>query len=317
MDYQALVDDALDAVEVYRGRGTVASYIPALAQVDPNKLGIAIALADGTVHCAGDADEQFSIQSISKVFTLGLALARVKGALWNAVGREPSGSPFNSIVQLEVEKGKPRNPLINAGAIVVCDRLLDRRSTDETVTEILGFLRAQARDERVFIDHEVSTSESAAGTRNRSLGYFLASFGNLHNPIEDVLSVYFRQCAVSMSCSQLARAGLHLAFDGLDPRNGEEVLTRSRARRINAVMMTCGHYDNSGEFAYSIGLPGKSGVGGGILALVPGIGTIVVWSPGLNAAGTSLAGAAALEWIVEHTGWSVFAHPVAAGSHDC
>lgn len=311
MDFAELVEDALAAAEVHRGRGKVATYIPALASIDPNKLGIAIALADGTVHSAGDGEEPFSIQSISKVFTLGLALAHVKAALWNGVGREPSGSPFNSIVQLEAEKGRPRNPLINAGAIVVCDRLLGRRTPDEAVAEILEFLRTQAGDPSIGIDEQVALSESTMGTRNRSLAYFLKTYDNLDNPVEDVLSVYFRQCAITMSCAQLARAGLHLAFDGLDPRTGETVLIPSRARRINAVMMTCGHYDNSGEFAFSIGLPGKSGVGGGILAVVPGVGTIVVWSPGLNAAGTSLAGAAALERIVERTGWSVFAHPVA------
>ena len=305
MDYQALVDEALSAAEPYRGRGTVASYIPALARVNPNKLGIAITLADGTTHCAGDAREPFSIQSISKVFTLGLALGHVKAALWNHVGREPSGSPFNSIVQLEAEKGKPRNPLINAGAIVVCDQLMGRRPADEVVDEILGFMRQQSGED-VAIDGEVAESEAKAGTLNRSLAYFLAAFGNVQNPVEDVLSVYFRQCAIAMSCCQLARAGLYLAFDGKDPVTGTEVVIPSRARRINALMMTCGHYDNSGEFAFSIGLPGKSGVGGGILTIVPGIGTIVVWSPGLNAAGTSLAGAVALERIVERTGWSVF-----------
>lgn len=311
MDYDELVGDALVAAEAHCGRGTVASYIPALARVDPNKLGVAIALADGTVHGAGDWDEPFSIQSISKVFSLGLALARIKTALWEWVGREPSGSAFNSIVQLEAEKGKPRNPFINAGAIVVCDRLLGSRTPDAAVDEILSFMRRQSGDETVYIDQEVAESESAAGTRNRSLAYFMTAFGNLGNPVEDVLSVYFRQCALAMSCAQLARAGLHLAFDGIDPRTGEEIMIPSRARRINAMMMTCGHYDNSGEFACWIGLPGKSGVGGGILTVVPGIGTIVVWSPGLNASGTSLAGAAALERIVERTGWSVFAHPMA------
>ncbi|MET0252226.1 MAG: glutaminase [Novosphingobium sp.] len=310
MDHQALVEDALRAAEPLRGQGTVASYIPALARVDPNKLGIALALADGSVHTAGDGGEPFSIQSISKVFTLGLALARVKAALWDGVGREPSGSPFNSIVQLEAEHGRPRNPLINAGAIVVSDRLLDDRRSDEAVGEILAFLREQSGDPRIVIDQEVADSESAAGTRNRALAYFIAAYGNLRNSVEDVLSVYFRQCSIAMSCAQLARAGLHLAFDGIDPCSGRMVMIPSRARRINAVMMTCGHYDNSGEFAFSIGLPGKSGVGGGILTVVPGIGTIAVWSPGLNPSGTSLAGAAMLERIVERTGWSVFALPV-------
>jgi glutaminase len=306
MDYQQLVDEVLADAEAYRGLGDVASYIPALAQVDPRKMGIALVLGDGRSFTAGDAHQPFSIQSISKVFSLSLALGHVKAALWNHVGREPSGSPFNSIVQLEAEKGKPRNPLINAGAIVVCDQLMGRRSGDETVEEILGFLREQARDDQIAIDRNVAMSESQAGNLNRSLAHFLAAFGNLQNPVEEVLSVYFRQCGIAMSCCQLARAALYLAFDGTDPRSGDAVVIPSRARRINSLMLTCGHYDNSGDFAFRIGLPGKSGVGGGILTTIPGVGTVVVWSPGLNAAGTSLAGAAMLETLVERTGWSVF-----------
>jgi glutaminase len=306
MDIQQLVRDVLKDADVYRGHGEVASYIPALAAVDPRKLGIAIATEDGQVYGAGDADEPFSIQSISKVFTLNLALDHVGAALWNHVGREPSGSPFNSIVQLEQEKGKPRNPLINAGAIVISDNIIGDGTADEAVSEILGFLRERSGDAGVDIDQEVAISESQAGYLNRSLAYFVSAFGNLKNPVEDVLSVYFRQCAIAMSCRQLAKAALYLAFDGKDPVSGEEITISSRARRINALMLTCGHYDNSGDFAYKIGLPGKSGVGGGILTVVPRFGTIVVWSPGLNAAGTSLAGAAALERLVERTGWSVF-----------
>ena len=306
MDIQQLVEDVLNDVEVYRGHGEVASYIPALARVNPKKLGLAIACKDGQVYGAGDADEPFSIQSISKVFALNLALDHVGASLWNHVGREPSGSPFNSIVQLEQEKGKPRNPLINAGAIVTVDNIMGDGAADEAVAEILDFLRERAGDPTVDIDQEVAISESQAGYLNRSLAYFVSAFGNLRNPVEEVLSAYFRQCAIAMSCRQLAKAALYLAFDGKDPVSGEEITIASRARRINALMLTCGHYDNSGDFAYRIGLPGKSGVGGGILTIVPGFGSIVVWSPGLNAAGTSLAGAAALERLVERTGWSVF-----------
>ena len=306
LDLQSVVDAVLCDIEAFRGHGDVASYIPALARVDPKKFGIAIALGDGSTFVAGDADEAFSIQSISKVFTLSLALGHVRAALWNHVGREPSGSPFNSIVQLEAEKGKPRNPLINAGAIVVCDQLKGQRSADETIDEILGFLRERSGGERVLIDETVAMSESQAGSLNRSLAHFLRAFGNLTNEPEEVLSIYFRQCAIAMSCRQLARAALYLAFDGDDPLTGAEVVIPSRARRINSLMLTCGHYDNSGDFAFRIGLPGKSGVGGGVLAIVPSVGAVCVWSPGLNAAGTSLAGAAALEKLVERTGWSIF-----------
>lgn len=305
-DLQPLVDAVLSDAEAYRGLGDVATYIPALAQVDPKKMGIAIALGDGSTFAAGDADQSFSIQSISKVFTLGLALGEVKAALWNHVGREPSGSPFNSIVQLEAEKGKPRNPLINAGAIVVCDQLIGRRTPDAAMEEILGFLRERCGDDAIAVDETVAMSESQSGALNRSLAHFIAAFGNLANPVEDVLSVYFRQCSIAMSCRQLAKAALYLAFDGIDPRTGDQVMIASRSRRINSLMLTCGHYDNSGDFAFRIGLPGKSGVGGGILTIAPGVGSVCVWSPGLNAAGTSLAGAMMLEKLVERTGWSVF-----------
>jgi glutaminase len=306
MDLQKLVEGALEDAEVYRGHGDVASYIPALAAVDPRKMGIAIACRDGSTYAAGDADEPFSIQSISKVFALNLALDHVGAQLWNHVGREPSGSPFNSIVQLEQEKGKPRNPLINAGAIVVCDAIMGDGTADQAVYEILTLLQDLSRDATISIDQNVAISESQAGFLNRSLAYFVSAFGNLSNPVEEVLSVYFRQCAISMSCRQLARAALYLAFDGRDPATGDAVTISHRARRINSLMLTCGHYDNSGDFAFRIGLPGKSGVGGGILTIVPGFGSICVWSPGLNAAGTSLAGAVMLEKIVERTGWSVF-----------
>jgi len=307
VDYQQIVDAVLSDVEVYRGHGTPAAYIPALKNVNPQKLGIALVLRDGSSYVAGDADEAFSIQSISKVFTLSMALQRVGPALWNRVGREPSGSPFNSIVQLEEEKGKPRNPLINAGAFVVTDHLIEGDGADAAVEDLLGFLRARCGSGEVGLDDNVAMSESQAGALNRSLAHFVHAFHNLSNPVETVLSVYFRQCAIAMSCRQLAQTALYLAFDGIDPCSGEVVVLPARNRRINALMLTCGHYDNSGDFAFRVGLPGKSGVGGGILAVAPGHGTVCVWSPGLNAAGTSLAGAVALEKLTERTGWSVFA----------
>jgi glutaminase len=306
IDYEALVAAVLGDAEIYRGHGDLAKHIPALTQVDPNKLGIAIALGDGSTYVAGDADEPFSIQSIATIFTLSLTLGQVGAALWNHVGREPSGSPFNALVQLESEKGKPRNPLTNAGAIVVCDQLIGRDTPDQAVDEILDFLRERSGDPAIAMDERVAMSESRAGSLNRSLAHFVAAFGNLQNAPEDVLSVYFRQSAILMTCRQLARAALYLAFDGTDPVTKQEVCNPSRSRRINALMLTAGHYDNSGDFAFRIGLPGKSGSGGGILAIVPRIGAIAVWSPGLNAARTSLAGAVALEKMVERTGWSVF-----------
>ncbi len=304
---EQVLAEVLAAIEPYRGSGKVADYIPALACVDPNKFGIAFAGEDGVVHGAGDCDEPFSLQSVSKVFTLALALERVQADLWLKVGREPSGSAFNSIVQLESENGKPRNPLINAGAIATTGQLVGKGSADAAIADLLTFLRTQAQDERINVDEMVAASEAATGSRNRSLGWFMKTYGIIDGDVNTVLDAYFRQCAVAMSCRQLARAGLFLAFDGRDPVTGEEAVVWHNARRINSVMLLCGHYDNSGEFAYRIGLPGKSGVGGGILAIAPGHGAIAVWSPGLNQYGTSAVGARALEQFVERTGWSVFA----------
>lgn len=306
MELDAILAEVAAAVEPHRGAGKVARYIPALAQVDPRKFGIAIVDGEGRYHCAGDCDEPFSIQSISKVFTLALALERVGPVLWKRVGREPSGSPFNSIVQLERENGIPRNPLINPGAMVVTDQLIGDRGADALVEELLTLLREEAEDDSIFIDDRVARSESETGARNRSLAWFMKAFGRLDNDVETVLSAYFRHCALAMSCRQLARAALFLAFDGRDPVTGRRVVASRRCRRVNAIMMLCGHYDNSGEFAFRIGLPGKSGVGGGILAIAPGKGSIAVWSPGLDAAGTSQLGAMALEKLVERTGWSAF-----------
>lgn len=288
------------------GTGRVADYIPALARVDPKRFGIAVASCTGETAVAGDGEVPFSIQSVSKVFTLTLALGRVGEALWRRVGREPSGSPFNSIVQLEHERGIPRNPLINAGALVVTDTILARRRPEIAIAEILAYLRELTDDPSVTVDREVANSEADTGFRNASLANFIKAFGNLDNPVAAVLETYFSQCALSMNCRQLARAGLFLANRGIDPVGGQRIVDEEAARRINAIMMTCGHYDASGDFAFRVGLPGKSGVGGGILAIAPRRAAIAVWSPGLNASGNSLVGALALESLARRTGWSVF-----------
>ena len=301
-----IVANVCEDMEAHRGRGRVADYIPALARVDPRHFGIAVVTCDGRTAAAGDTEMPFSIQSISKVFTLTLALEKLGRDLWARVGREPSGSRFNSIVQLEQEKGVPRNPLINAGALVVTDALLAGGDPSAAITEITEFMRQQAEDQSVSVDPEVADSEEQTGFRNASLANFLCAFGNLHSSVPDVLRVYFNQCALHMNCRQLARAGLFLAHGGIDPINHVKVTTPVRTRRINAVMMTCGHYDASGEFAFRVGLPGKSGVGGGILAIAPGRAAIAVWSPGLNRSGTSLVGTLALERLVSLTKWSVF-----------
>jgi glutaminase len=305
-DLQALVAEIHAALAPRAGEGRVADYIPALAHVDPRRFGIAVATLDGATHLAGDAEEAFSIQSVSKVFTLTLALGRHGDRLWERVGREPSGDPFNSIVQLEHEQGKPRNPFINAGAIVVADMILGGHTPREAIGEILSFVRFVADSDGVAVDKAVARAEAATGDRNFALAHFMHGFGRVEHPVDRVLGVYFHHCAIAMSCRELARAGLFLANGGVDPISGARVVAAARARRINALMLTCGHYDGSGDFAFRVGLPGKSGVGGGILAVAPGRASVAVWSPGLNPAGTSLLGAEALEMLAARAGWSIF-----------
>ena len=305
-DLDAVVAEIVEILRPREDRGEVATYIPELARVDPRAFGIAVADATGHVAAAGDCDQPFSIQSISKVFTLTLALGKVGDRLWRKVGREPSGSPFNSIVQLERERGVPRNPFINAGAIVVTDTILAGHEPREAIGEILRFLRFLADDTSIRIDKAVAESEKGAGFRNFALGYYMKSFDVLENPVDYTLGVYFHHCAIAMSCRQLALAGRLFAYGGLNPATGHSVVSPERARRINAIMLTCGHYDGSGEFAYRVGLPGKSGVGGGILALAPGRGSIAVWSPGLDASGNSRLGRIALEMLAQRMGWSIF-----------
>lgn len=303
---QTLLDGIVNELRDAADRGKVADYIPELAKIDTQYLGIAIATVNGETGAAGDAQRAFSIQSISKVFTLTMALGQLGAALWKRVGREPSGSPFNSIVQLEHERGIPRNPFINPGAIVVTDVLLASFTPAETIAQILQFIRMLADDSAIEIDAEVAHSEAQAGFRNIALANFMRAFRNLDNAPHCVLDVYFHQCAIAMNCQQLAKAGLFLANRGVSPGSGQSVVSAERARRINSLMLTCGHYDGSGEFAFRVGLPGKSGVAGGILAIAPGIGSIAVWSPGLNANGNSLLGSRALELLAQRTGWTIF-----------
>ncbi|NUT73404.1 glutaminase [Pseudarthrobacter sp. C4D7] len=302
-----------DIVRRHRPRqdaGSVPGNIPFLATVPFDRFGIAVATTSGEVFSSGDAGVPFSIQSISKVFTLAMALQGGRSAaLWSRVLREPSGTSFNSLVQLEAEKGIPRNPFINAGALVVTDHLLEE--TPDAAAQLLRFLTEQAGNHAPepgqhapFIDEDAAAGELAGSSRNLALAHFLKDFANLTQPAGVVVENYVRQCSIMMTCVQLARAGLFLANDGQGTTG--RVLAPSEAKRIGSIMLTCGMYDAAGEFAYRVGLPGKSGVGGGILVIVPGQCAICVWSPRLDAKGNSLAGTAALADLSDRTGWSVF-----------
>jgi glutaminase len=303
---QKIVDEIAAKMTLRTDKGNVARYIPQLACVDPEQFSISVALPNGSLYSAGCAGTLFSIQSISKVFTLTLALGKLGERVWNRVGREPSGDPFNSIVQLEHEQGKPRNPFVNAGAIAIADAIIQGHQPKETLAEILQFMRFLADDESISIDEKVARSEMMTGDRNMSLAHFMASFGHFQNPVESVLGTYFHHCSIAMNTAQLATAGLFLANNGVNPITGYRVVSSKRAKRINSLMLMCGHYDGSGEFAFRVGLPGKSGVGGGILAIAPGNASIAVWSPGLDTIGNSKLGTEALELLTQKTGWSVF-----------
>ncbi|MER6394796.1 glutaminase [Kitasatospora sp. NPDC001603] len=305
MDYRMLFEDITHAVQPGLTDGRVAQYIPALASVDPSRFGLAIAEANPRLKTRGTGDwrEPFSIQSLSKVFTLALVLAADGDALWTRVGKEPSGSPFNSLAQLEREQGIPRNPFVNAGALVVTDRLLTL--TGDARGALRDFLRTESGNPRIDFDAEVAFSESRHGHRNAALAHLLADHGRLDNPVPDILDHYFWQCSLAMNCRDLARAAGFLARHGLRA-DATRLLTRSEAKRINAVMLIGGTYDAAGEFAHRVGLPAKSGVGGGIIAVIPGRCTVCTWGPALDRHGNSTAGITALDTLTTLTGWSIF-----------
>ena len=304
MDFYRILEEIWIELDAYKSLGNVPEYIPELAKVDAYKSGMCICSIDGTTFCKGNSAEVFSIQSISKVFTLAMALAIEGKDLWRRVGVEPSGTPFNSMVQLEYEKGIPRNPFINAGALVVADILVSKLKNPKA--DLLGFIRALTNDDSIDINIGVYVSERNSGALNTSLAHMLKSFGNIKNDVNTVLDFYFFQCAIDMSCVQLAKAMLAFAdHEKVFSYSGTE-LSESRVKRINAIMLTCGFYDESGEFSFRVGLPGKSGVGGGIVALHPGKYCVAVWSPKLNDKGNSVLGMKALELLTTKSGLSVF-----------
>ncbi|CAI8887672.1 glutaminase B [Kosakonia quasisacchari] len=300
-----VLEAVLAEVRPLLGRGKVADYIPALASVSGNKLGIAISTVRGEHFQAGDADERFSIQSISKVLSLVVAMNHyAEEEIWLRVGKDPSGQPFNSLLQLEIEQGKPRNPFINAGALVVCDMLQSRLSAPRQ--RMLEIVRKLCAAPDIAYDSLVARSEFEHSARNMAIAWLMKSFGNFHNDVATVLQNYFHYCALKMSCAELSRTFLFLADGGHSAQQAAPVVTPMQARQINALMATSGMYQNAGEFAWRVGLPAKSGVGGGIVAIVPHEMAIAVWSPELDEAGNSLAGVAVLEALTRKLGRSVY-----------
>lgn len=303
MEYQKIIERIYEDIRPYSMDGKQADYIPALAKVNPDQFGMCLNTTDGEEYPFMSADVPFSIQSISKVFSLALCLSLMGEKLWERVGKEPSGTAFNSLVQLEIEKGIPRNPFINAGAIVLSDILMSELNDPEE--EFLKFVRALCDDDSINYNMEIALSERETGYLNAAIANLLKYHGTIRNNIEDVLMFYFKMCSVEMSCKQLSKA--FLAFTNYKPFEfAGYKLSTSRIKRLNAVMQTCGFYDEAGEFSYLVGLPGKSGVGGGIVAIYPMRYAVAVWSPRLNSKGNSVMGMKALELLTTETQESIF-----------
>ena len=302
MDFKKIINDIYTESKNQPKIGEIANYIPELANINPDKFGISLTTINGDNFGAGDSNERFSIQSVSKALSLTLAFSLFGEAIWKRVGVEPSGSAFNSLVQLEYEKGIPRNPFINAGALVIADMLVSGFKNPKQ--DFLDFIRTTSGIPTIDFDLKVAQSEKNTGYRNAALTNFLKSFGNIENDVEEVLDFYFHQCSISMSCRELTNTFYFFANEGLT-QNGTRILNQSQIKRMNALMQTCGFYDESGEFTYRVGLPGKSGVGGGIVALLPKQFIVSTWSPRLSN-GNSELGMFALEQLTTKTGLSIF-----------
>lgn len=304
MNLEAIITAAYQKIKMLKGKGALADYIPELANINPSKFGVHITTLKEGSFGIGDSDEKFSIQSISKVLSVCLAYSIEGEAIWKRVGVEPSGTAFNSLVQLESDNGIPRNPFVNAGAIVVADILYS--VLENPKKDFLEFVRSISGNDTIDYSAKIAASEMDVGYRNAALCYFLKSFGNIKNEALDVLQFYFDMCSLEMSCKDLSRLFLFLANEGTRVLVPSQVLTKSQAKRINALMQTCGFYDESGEFAFEVGLPGKSGVGGGIIAVHPGHYAIAVWSPKLNKKGNSYKGVKFLEEFTTQSQFSIF-----------
>ena len=304
IDCQPIVDKTYKKVLAMENSGNVASYIPELAKVDDTKFGVCLTTQTGEVFTAGDATVKFSIQSIAKVLSLSLVLSKIGDDLWKRMDFEPSGTAFNSLVQLESENGIPRNPLINAGAIVVCDIICEL--FDNPKKALLDYVREVSGIEDLQYSENIAHSEQQTGYRNFALANFIKSFNNIKNTCDQVTDLYFYLCSIEMTCEQLSYTFGFLANRGKQFNTGKTIVTPNQAKRINAIMQTCGFYDEAGEFAYKVGLPGKSGVGGGMVAILPGSYAIAVWSPKLNKQGNSYRGMKFLQHFTDETQDTVF-----------
>ncbi len=303
-NYQKAIVDIYHRIKNEENVGEVASYIPELSKVDPDKFGVCLKTVDEEEFGIGDWQTKFSIQSISKVLSLSLAYKKLGDKLWKRVGVEPSGSSFNSLVQLETDNGIPRNPLINAGAMVICDLLISH--CDDANSDLLDFIRKICVNNNITYSKSIANSEKSVGYRNAALCHFIKSFENLENDPTDVLDFYFNMCSIELTCQELTRTFMYLVNDKFRTADNEQILNVSQAKRINAILQTCGFYDESGEFSFRVGLPGKSGVGGGILAIHPNEYVIAVWSPKLNKKGNSNRGMKFLELFTTITTSSIF-----------
>ena len=303
-NYQKIITEIYTDLKNIDDTGKVANYIPELGNILPDNFGINITTIDKKSFGVGDFDTKFSIQSISKILTLTMAYKLEGEKLWERVDVEPSGNPFNSLLQLEADLGKPRNPFINAGAIVVCDVLISHLKNPKQ--DFLKFCREVANNVSINYCEKVAQSEKETGFRNYALCNFIKSFGNIKNDVDEVLDFYFYTCSLEMSCKELSETFLYLTEDNFSTCKGNRVLSKSEAKRVNAIMLTCGFYDESGEFAFRVGLPGKSGVGGGIIAIHPEEYCIAVWSPKLNPKGNSYKGMLFLENFTTATTSSIF-----------
>ncbi|WP_405413822.1 glutaminase [Maribacter sp. Asnod1-A12] len=303
INFQSILASINEAASTENDRGKIADYIPELAKVNVNNFGIHLQDIHQNSFSAGNADERFSIQSISKVLSLSMALGQIGEKVWKRVDVEPSGDPFNHLSLLELENGIPRNPLINPGAIVIADILVSQLEYPKK--DFLTFVRNIANDDTIDYDIDVAESEKRTGFRNFAAANLLKSYGNLDNEVEVVLDFYFHQCSLAMSCAQLTSTFFMFMNNG-KCRRENIFLTISQVKRINAIMLTCGFYDEAGEFAFEVGLPGKSGVGGGIVALLPNKFCVATWSPGLNPKGNSKLGMLALEKLTTETELSIF-----------